>query len=177
MKFLPAGSSGQLAKEFIRSFKSENTDAKLPKKEFFDITDKEKISPVFSAYNPTRVINCAAYNFVDEAQKYPQKAFSLNSEAVENLAEECNKKHAFFMHFSADYVFDGTKNALYTEYDIPNPLNTYALSKLEGEKKAVISERCAIFRLSRVIGEGERNFFAQIKILVKKRPYAKNQRG
>lgn len=81
------------------------------------------------------------------------------------------------MHFSADYVFDGTKNALYAEYDIPNPLNTYALSKLEGEKKAVISERCAIFRLSRVIGEGERNFFAQIKILVKKRPYAKNQRG
>ena len=65
MKFLPAGSSGQLAKEFIRSFKSENTDAKLPKKEFFDITDKEKISPVFSAYNPTRVINCAAYNLVD----------------------------------------------------------------------------------------------------------------
>lgn len=63
------------------------------------------------------MINCAAYNFVDEAQKYPQKAFSLNSEAVENFAEECNKKRAFFMHFSADYVFDGTKNALYAEYD------------------------------------------------------------
>lgn len=163
MKILLAGSSGQLAKEFIRFFESENIDYKAPEERIFDITDKEKISSVFSAYNPTHVINCAAYNFVDEAQKYPQKAFSLNSEAVKNLAEECNKKHAFFMHFSTDYVFDGTKNALYTEYDIPNPLNTYALSKLEGEKKAVISERCAIFRLSWVIGEGERNFLRKLK--------------
>ena len=163
LKILITGSSGQLAKEFIRYFETNSVEYNAPSESVLDITDKSKTAEIVSAYKPTHVINCAAFNLVDDAQSNPQKAFAINRDGVENLAAACSKNNAFFVHFSTDYVFDGEKNALYTEDDKPNPLNIYAQSKLEGEEKAKTVLKHLICRLSWVTGQGSQNFPYKVK--------------
>lgn len=163
MKILLTGSSGQLAKEFIKFFKSKHIDFEAPEEHVLDITNKEKLHAVLSAYQPTHIINCAAYTQVDEAEENPEKAFLINRDAVEILARESNAINASFIHFSTDYVFDGTKNDLYNETDKPNPLNIYGQSKFEGEEKAKLAKKHLILRLSWVIGEGNQNFLYKLK--------------
>jgi dTDP-4-dehydrorhamnose reductase len=163
LKILLTGSSGQLAKEFIKFFSSKHIDFQAPEEHVLDITNKEKLNAVLSSYQPTHIINCAAYNLVEEAEANPAKAFLINRDAVELLANESNKINASLIHFGSDYVFDGTKNDLYTESDMPNPLNNYASSKLQGEEKAKLSKKHLILRLSWVIGEGNQNFLYKLK--------------
>ena len=127
MKYIITGSSGQLAKEFIKKFTELNIDFIAPSEQELDITNKEKISDVFSQFNPDVVINCAAYNNVELAEQDNTKAFLINKTAVTNLVEETKKYKAKLVHFSSDYVFDGKKKDFYIETDEPNPLNEYAL--------------------------------------------------
>ncbi len=162
MKVLITGSSGQLGLEFIKCFKKNGTDFLAPSETDFDITDPLKVKKIFDEYKPTHLINCAAYNLVDDAEDIPEKAFKINRDAVENLAKECNENDVFFLHFGTDYVFDGTKNDLYIEADAPNPLNRYAKSKYEGELKAKEAKKSLILRLSWVIGEGKQNFLYKL---------------
>ncbi|MCL1972009.1 MAG: dTDP-4-dehydrorhamnose reductase [Endomicrobia bacterium] len=170
MKILLTGSSGQLARELQKLFKSKNIDFSAPDEKILDITDSKKVKTAVSAYNPTHIINCAAYNLVDDAEENLEKAFLINRDGVEILAEESNRINAFFTHFSTDYVFDGAKNDFYTEADKPNPLNKYAQSKYEGEEKAKLAKKNLILRLSWVIGEGNQNF------LYKLNQWSKNNR-
>ena len=83
--------------------------------------------------DPAIVLNSAAYNQVDVAEKEPQAAFSVNGLAVRNLAVACRQADARLVHFSTDYVFDGMAGRAYTEQDTPRPLGAYAVSKLAGE--------------------------------------------
>ena len=78
-------------------------------------------------------MNAAAYNQVDVAEREPQAAYAANALAVRNLAMACRQMDAKLVHFSTDYVFDGTANRPYTEEDRPHPLGAYAVSKLAGE--------------------------------------------
>ena len=146
MKYIITGSSGQLAKAFIKKFTESNIDFIAPSEQDLDITNKEKISNIFSRYNPDVVINCAAYNNVEAAQQDNTKAFLINKTAVTNLVDETKKYNAKFVHFGTDYVFDGTKNDLYVETDNPNPLYSNSL----------------VCRLSWVIGEGQQNFLFKL---------------
>ena len=162
-KFLITGGNGQLAKEFIRSFDKQGYHYFAPSEDQLDITDFEQVKEVVGKYNPDIILNCAAYNDVDSAEKCPQKAFSVNSEAVKGLAEVCNDFNIFLVHFSSDYVFDGQKSDLYTEEDQPNPLNIYGKSKLKGE--GAISARLTnflIFRVSWAFGNGQQNFLYKV---------------
>lgn len=162
MKYMITGGSGQLAKAFIKKFMQSNIDFIAPDKKTLDITDKEKISTVFSQYRPDIVINCAAYNNVEYAQQDNSSAFLINSTAVANLVEESKKYNAKLVHFGSDYVFDGEKNDLYTENDKTNPLNEYGKSKLAGEKEALKYDNALICRLSWVIGNGQQNFLFKL---------------
>lgn len=162
MKYIITGSSGQLAKAFIKKFTELNFDFIAPSEQDLDITNKEKISDIFSQYKPTFVINCAAYNNVEYAQQDNTKAFLINKTAVSNLVEESKKYNAKFIHFGSDYVFDGTKNDLYIETDKTNPLNEYGKSKLEGEQEALKYNNSLVCRLSWVIGEGQQNFLFKL---------------
>jgi len=158
-KFLITGGNGQLAKEFIRSLDRQGYHYFAPSEDHLDITDSDQVEEVVGKYNPDIILNCAAYNDVDSAEEYPEKAFAVNSEAVKNLAEVCNKFNIFFVHFSSDYVFDGQKTDLYIEEDQPNPINIYGKSKLRGEE--AISTQLTnflIFRLSWAFGNGQQNF-------------------
>lgn len=162
MKYIITGSSGQLAKAFIKKFTELNFDFIAPSEQDLDITNKEKISNVFSQYKPDVVINCAAYNNVEYAQQDNTKAFLINKTAVTNLVEESKKFKAKLVHFGSDYVFDGTKKDLYFETDKTNPLNEYGKSKLAGEQEALRYNNSLVCRLSWVIGEGQQNFLFKL---------------
>ena len=162
MKYIITGSSGQLAKAFIRKFTELNFDFIAPSEQDLDITNKEKISNVFSQFNPDVVINCAAYNNVEYAQQDNTKAILINKTAITNLVEESKKYNAKFVHFGSDYVFDGTKNDLYVETDKTNPLNEYGKSKLAGEQESLKYNNSLVCRLSWVIGEGQQNFLFKL---------------
>jgi len=162
-KFLITGGNGQLAQEFIRSFDRQGFHYFAPSEDQLDITDVEQVKAVIGKYNPDIILNCAAYNDVDSAEEFPEKALSVNSEAVKNLVEICDNFNIFFVHFSSDYVFDGQKNDLYTEEDQPNPINIYGKSKLKGEQ-AICAQltNFLIFRLSWVFGNGQQNFLYKL---------------
>ncbi len=162
MKYIITGSSGQLAKAFIKKFTESNIDFIAPSEQELDITNKEKISSIFSQYHPDVVINCAAYNNVETAQQDNTKAFLINKTSVTNLVDETKKHNAKFVHFGTDYVFDGEKNDLYIETDKTNPLNEYGKSKLAGEQEALKYDNSLVCRLSWVIGEGQQNFLFKL---------------
>jgi len=129
------------------------TDAEL------DITDERQVTAFAEAQPFSWIINCAAYNAVDNAEDEREAAFRLNGTALRYLAEAANRKNACLVHFSTDYVFDGRKTDGYTEDDPPEPLSQYGESKLEGEKNVIrFCERYFIFRVSWLYGPYGKNF-------------------
>src|SRR5579864_5812103 len=98
-----------------------------------DITDPARVEQCVARHDPAIVLNAAAYNQVDVAEKEPQAALLVNALAVRNLAMACRQVDAQLVHFSTDYVFDGLAGRAYTEQDAPHPLGAYAVSKLAGE--------------------------------------------
>jgi dTDP-4-dehydrorhamnose reductase len=120
-----------------------------------DISDQHAVERVLAQCDPSIVINAAAYNQVDVAEKEPQAAFLVNGLAVRNLAMACRQADARLVHFSTDYVFDGLAGRAYTEDDVPRPLGAYAVSKLAGELYArAYLDNPLIIRTSGVYGPG-----------------------
>ncbi|MBL8174876.1 MAG: dTDP-4-dehydrorhamnose reductase, partial [Bryobacterales bacterium] len=118
-----------------------------------DIADIEKVERCVASLDPALVINAAAYNMVDVAEKEPASAFQVNALAVRNLAIACRQTDARLIHFSTDYVFDGQKTTAYTEDDATHPLGAYAVSKLAGELYAqAYLDNALIIRTSGVFG-------------------------
>ncbi len=164
MKYLIAGKNGQLAKAFIRRLGERGADFLAPEKADLDITDPQKIRSICESYGPDVIINCAAYNLVDKAEEEPGNAFAVNASGPALLADAAGEHKALLVHFSSDYVFDGKKSdGLYTEADVPNPLNRYGKSKLDGERAVLESAgRSLVFRVSWVFGEGKQNFISKL---------------
>jgi dTDP-4-dehydrorhamnose reductase len=159
MKYLIAGASGQLAKAFIARFEQTGTEFDAPPATEFDITDSTAVERIFAGSKPDVIINCAAYNNVDAAEKNPQPAFSINAEAVKILADAAAKSGAVLVHYGTDYVFDGKTEKPYCEDDAAAPLNAYGESKLAGENISLESEaESLMLRLSWVYGDGTQNF-------------------
>src|ERR1700679_3740462 len=120
-----------------------------------DISDAEQVERAFAAQSPAIVINAAAYNQVDVAEKEPLPAMQANGLAVRNLAMACRQHDARLVHFSTDYVFDGAAGRTYTEEDATHPLGAYAVSKLAGELYAqAYLDNPLIIRTSGVFGPG-----------------------
>jgi len=159
-KILITGAKGQLATEFIKELNKRDIAFVALSREELDITNFNKVYSTIKQISPDIVINCSAYNNVDGAEADFTKAYSTNAIGPYNLALTCKETGAKLIHYSTDYVFDGTKQGLYTEEDQPNPLSQYAKSKLLGEEfiKQVMEENYLIFRVSWVYGEGKQNF-------------------
>jgi len=134
-KILITGGKGQLAQTIKEQYinNKEGIELFFASKEVLDITNKKKTTSFFNSTKFDYCINCAAYTNVENAEKETDEAFKINAEAVKNLAEICRKSDTILIHISTDYVFDGTKNEPYTDYDIKSPLNEYGKSKLLGE--------------------------------------------
>jgi len=162
-KILITGSGGQLGSEFVRAFENSDYECIAPDESSFNITDYTGSKKIISEIKPDIIINCAAYNAVDDAEDKPDIAFSVNRDAVRSLAEICRDSKIFMVHYGTDYVFDGAKMDFYTEEDIPNPLGVYGKSKLEGEIAVLeILENSLVFRLSWVFGRGKQNFLYKL---------------
>jgi dTDP-4-dehydrorhamnose reductase len=164
MRYLIFGRHGQLAAAFIRRFESRSMDFLAPDEAQGDITNAAAVAGVIDSCRPDVIINCAAYNLVDRAEQERERAFLVNGEGPRLLAEAARKQGSLLVHFSSDYVFDGTKESgLYGEQDGVNPLNVYGLSKLEGEAAVrAATDRFLLFRLSWVFGEGKQNFISKL---------------
>jgi dTDP-4-dehydrorhamnose reductase len=162
-KILIAGSGGQLGSEFIRAFANSDYECIAPDESSFSITDFGGTKKIVAELKPDIIINCAAYNAVDDAEEKQDAAYGVNRDAVKNLAEISRDAGIFLVHYGTDYVFDGAKMDFYTEDDIPNPVGVYGKSKLEGENMVrEILENYLVFRLSWVFGMGKQNFLYKL---------------
>ena len=161
---LVTGASGQLGKCFQKlAVREEGIDWLFMDSSELDITSNRDLNNFFNRKGIDYCINCAAYTNVEKAESDQEKAFEINAEAVRNLAKICKKNHTTLIHFSTDYVFDGTAKAPYSETDHTNPINVYGASKLKGENyiKDVLTNYF-IFRTSWLYSEFGHNFFITI---------------
>jgi len=133
MKIVLVGKNGQLGWEFQRMLPILGEVISLDRKEL-DLGDLDAIQKALSEWKPNLIINASAYTDVDGAEKETDLAMKINALVPGIMAEISRKLRAVFIHYSTDYVFDGGKNALYTETDQTNPLNMYGKSKLMGEE-------------------------------------------
>lgn len=154
-KAVVLGSSGQLGVELVRVFQERGFQVTGFERKALDITDRDKVERKLAEIDPNVVINSAAYNQVDVAEKEAQAAFLSNALGVRHLALACRQLDAQLVHFSTDYVFDGELGRPYTETDPPHPLSAYGVSKLAGEfyAQAYLASPL-IIRTSGVFGPG-----------------------
>lgn len=135
-----------------------------------DLTRAEKIRDCVRFFHPDVIINAAAYTAVDKAESEPDLAAAINTTAPGVLAEEAARGRALLIHYSTDYVFDGTKAEPYVESDRINPLNVYGKTKADGEE-AICAASCdhLIFRTSWVYSPRGSNFLLTILRLARER--------
>ena len=147
------GSRGQLGVELKTEFSKRGYDVACFDRSSVDITDPGAVEGAVAQADPAVVLNAAAYNQVDIAEKEPLAAFQVNALAVRNLAVACRNSDARLVHFSTDYVFDGLAGRAYGEDDSTRPLGAYAVSKLAGELYArAYLDHPLIIRTSGVFG-------------------------
>lgn len=157
-KALIVGSHGQLGIELVSDLQRRGYQIQSYSRAELDITDPGQVEQAVASFGPSVVLNAAAYNQVDLAEKEPQAAFAINSLAVRNLALACRQSDARLIHFSTDYVFDGTKGSPYLETDDTHPLGAYAVSKLAGELYAqAYLDAPLVIRTSGVFGPAGRH--------------------
>lgn len=123
-----------------------------------DISDRASVRGVMQDFAPAMVINAAAYTAVDRAESEEAQAFRINAEGVETLAEECAARAATLVHFSTDFVFDGSQGRPYTPDDQAAPLGAYSRSKLAGEAAALARSPNLVIRTGWVYGTEGHNF-------------------
>lgn len=127
------GKNGQLGWELQRTLAPLGNVTAIDYDEV-DFSDAVKLRQAVRSFAPQIIVNAAAYTDVDRAEAEKDRCFAINSAAPAILAEEAKQRGAVFIHYSTDYVFDGTKGAPYVEADKPNPLNVYGASKFSGEQ-------------------------------------------
>ncbi|BAO54855.1 dTDP-4-dehydrorhamnose reductase [Nonlabens marinus] len=157
-KILIVGAGGMLGTSIATAFQDSNTIC-LDRNDL-DITCYSKVRHQLYKHRPEYVINCAAYTAVDQAESEPLEAFKINASAVGMLAALVKQVGATLIHFSTDYVFDGTAVSPYKPTDLTNPLNTYGSSKLQGEQAIQrTGVKHYIFRISWLYAPHGKNFF------------------
>ena len=135
-----------------------------------DLTQADSILHCVNDYEPDIIVNAAAYTAVDQAEVEPDRAMQINGVAPGLLAAETHKRRGLLVHFSTDYVFDGTKGEPYLESDAPNPLGVYGRSKLAGDQAVAASGGAhLIFRLCWVYGARGQNFMLTMTRLARER--------
>ena len=133
MKILLTGKNGQIGWELARAL-APLGEVIAVDRGGLDLAVPDRIVSVVRSVRPEVLINAAAYTAVDRAESEPDAAYAINAAAVAILADEAKRVQALLIHYSTDYVFDGTKDTPYTEEDRPDPLNAYGRSKLAGEQ-------------------------------------------
>jgi dTDP-4-dehydrorhamnose reductase len=136
-----------------------------------DFSKPDTIRDAVRAAEPTVIVNAAAYTAVDKAEAAPEPAWAINAAGPEVIAEEAKRLGALLVHYSTDYVYDGSKPGPWVEEDKPNPLNVYGKTKLAGDEAiAAAGGDYLILRTSWVYGARGANFLLTMLRLAKERP-------
>lgn len=169
MRLLLTGANGQVGWELRRSLMSLGEVIAFDR-EACDLSRPQDLPGIVRGARPDIVVNAAAYTAVDKAEEEESLATLVNGVAVGEIAGQARKLGALLIHYSTDYVFDGTKVNPYTEDDLPNPINAYGRSKLAGERAI---EQCGgnylILRTSWVYASRGRNFLQTVLRLARER--------
>jgi len=180
MNILIFGSGGQVGWELVRTLQPLGSvhACDFPAADF---SRPETLRQIVHNVNPDLIVNAAAHTAVDRAEDEPELSQLINAEAPGVLAEEAVRINALLVHYSTDYVFDGTKSEPYSEDDNPNPLGVYGRTKLAGEQAiAAAGCRYLIFRTSWVYGARGQNFLRTMLRLASSKPELRvidDQRG
>ena len=170
MKILLLGKDGQIGRELEKILGCLGELTALDR-QCLDLSNTDSIREQIRRLQPDIIINAAAYTAVDKAESEPDLAMAVNGIAPGIMAEEAARLNALLVHYSTDYVFDGTKSSPYTEQDTPNPLNAYGRSKLAGERIICANTpHFLIFRTAWVYDRQGRNFLGTIKRIGAQRP-------
>jgi dTDP-4-dehydrorhamnose reductase len=158
MRVLVTGRAGQVGAEVVQALQGF-AEVIAHDRSTLDLADPAQVAARVREARPDAIVNAAAYTAVDQAETDAEAARRVNATGPGVLAEEAKRTGALLIHYSTDYVFDGTKAAPYVETDATNPLGTYGRTKLEGER-AIAASGCdhLILRTSWVYGPHGRNF-------------------
>ncbi len=160
MKVLITGKNGQVGSCLVSQLTDiPSIDFLALGREELDITNDDQVNEVVNKYQPTVIINAAAYTAVDKAESEVELANAINNIGPKNLAKAASSVNAVILHISTDYVFAGNKHGLYTENDEVNPQGVYGQTKLAGEQS--VAQECAehiILRTAWVFSEYGNNF-------------------
>lgn len=170
IRVLVTGANGQVGAEVARELAGRAQVHALTRAEL-DLADPDRIVAVLREARPEVIVNAAAYTAVDRAETEEALAHAINAAAPGILGEEAKRLGAYVLHYSTDYVFDGTKEGAYLETDAVNPLSAYGRTKLEGERRLAASG-CdhAVLRTEWVYGPRGKNFMFTMLRLAAERP-------
>ena len=168
-RILVTGRNGQVGFELQRNLAGRGQVVAVGRDEM-DLSDPDAIRRVVREAKPDLIVNAAAYTSVDQAESEPELALAINGVAPGILAEEAKRLGVALIHYSTDYVFDGSKAAPYTEEDEPRPINVYGRTKLAGERAIqAVDVPHLILRTSWVYGTRGKNFLLTILRLARER--------
>jgi len=181
MRLLVTGAGGQLGHDVVAAAGAAGDDVLGLDRAALDVTDRDAVLGVVTSWRPEAVIHTAAWTQVDACESDGDRAFAVNGLAVRWVAEACDRVGAHLVHVSTDYVFDGTMDRPYREWDRPHPQSVYGASKLAGEMEAgALGASAAVVRTSWVCGEHGANMVKTILRLTPAREelaFVDDQRG
>jgi dTDP-4-dehydrorhamnose reductase len=168
-RILLTGTTGQVGAELLETL-APFGEIVAPRRAEMDLANELSVREQIRSVRPRWIVNPAAYTAVDKAESEPELAYAINETAVRAIGEEAQKIGAGVIHFSTDYVFDGTGAKPYLEDDPTGPVSVYGASKLAGEKALTKSgAEHMIFRTSWVYGAQGKNFLLTILKLARER--------
>ena len=169
LRILLTGKDGQVGAELAALLPRVGRVAAFGRDQM-DLSKPDHIRRAIRDVQPSIVVNAAAYTLVDQAEREPELAGVINADAPALMAEEAKKIGAVLVHYSTDYIFDGSKNLPYDETDRPCPINVYGKTKLMGEQAIQAAGlQHLIFRTAWVYGTRGRNFLLTILRLATER--------
>ena len=170
VRLLVTGAGGQLGRDVVAAATAAGDEVVATDSQRLDVTDRDAVLGAISSIRPQAVVNCAAWTAVDVCESDPDRAFRANALSVRWLAEACARVDAHLVHLSTDYVFDGTLDRPYREWDLTAPASVYGQSKLAGEiEAAALGTDATVVRTSWVCGEHGSNILATVLRLAPER--------
>lgn len=176
MKIAVIGATGQLGTDVVSAFVSNGDEVVPVSHSDIELSDFDSVSTRLKGLAPHVIVNTAAMHHVENCEREPQKAFSVNGLGARNLASVARELDSILMHVSTDYVFDGAKSSPYEETDAPRPLNVYGNTKLSGEyfvrsiaPKHFVLRTSAIYGKNPCRAKGGLNFVELMLKLAKER--------
>jgi dTDP-4-dehydrorhamnose reductase len=168
VRLLVTGAGGQLGHDVVRAAGAAGDEVLAADHGTLDVTDRDAVLGAITTWRPDVVIHAAAWTAVDACEGDPERAHAVNALAVRWVVEACDRSGAHLVHVSTDYVFDGTLDRPYHEWDDTNPQSVYGASKLAGEREALaLGPAATVVRTSWLCGEHGGNMVKTVLRLAK----------